>query len=146
MKEYELTRALVLQVIKTRMAFRQTLQRELKRHRIDMTFEMLQIMNCLWHEQGLSQQTLAEKTAKDKACLTNLMTNLEKKGWIVRREDSTDRRNRLVYLTTEGETMNGRVRPIIQNVYTKASQQIDLKEIETCIHQLERLNEIFNQL
>lgn len=146
MKEYELTRALVLQVIKTRMAFRQTLQRELKRHRIDMTFEMLQIMNCLWHEQGLSQQTLAEKTAKDKACLTNLMTNLEKKGWIVRKEDSTDRRNRLVYLTTEGETMNGRVRPIIQNVYTKASQQIDLKEIETCIHQLERLNEIFNQL
>ena len=36
----------------------------------------------LWHEQGISQQILAERIAKDKACLTNLMNNLEKKGYV----------------------------------------------------------------
>lgn len=106
MGNYEPARELMLQLLKTRMAFRQALQRVLKRNNIDMTFEMLQILSSLWYQQGISQQFLAEKTAKDKACLTNLMGNLEKKGWIVRREDSADRRNCLVYLTSEGEEIS----------------------------------------
>ena len=48
---------------------RQALQRVLKRNNIDITFEMLQVLSSLWQEQGISQQALAEKTAKDKACL-----------------------------------------------------------------------------
>lgn len=79
MENYHSSRALILQMLRTRMAFRQALQRALKRNNVDMTFEMLQILSCLWQEQGVSQQVLAEKTAKDKACMTNLMANLEKK-------------------------------------------------------------------
>ena len=85
MTNNESARELILQILRTRMAFRQTLQRVLKRHNVDMTFEMLQVMNCLWNEQGISQQSLAEKTAKDKACLTNLINNLEKKNWVIRK-------------------------------------------------------------
>ena len=79
MTDSELAHELNLLILKTRMTFRQTIQRLLKRNNVDMTFEMLQVMHCLWKEQGVSQQTLAEKTAKDKACLTNLINNLEKK-------------------------------------------------------------------
>lgn len=46
-----------------------------------MTFEMLQIMHALWLEQGISQQTLAFNTVRDKASLTSLINNLEKKDW-----------------------------------------------------------------
>ena len=102
MENYNSSRGLILQILKTRMAFRQALQRVLKRNNIDITFEMLQVLSSLWQEQGISQQALAEKTAKDKACMTNLMANLEKKGWIMRQEDPNDRRNRLVYLTPAG--------------------------------------------
>lgn len=70
MTNNESERELVLQTLRTWMAFRQAVQRVLKRHNVDMTFEMLQVMNCLWNKQGISQQSLAEKTAKDKACLT----------------------------------------------------------------------------
>ena len=72
-------RELMLQVVRTRMAFRRSMQRTLKKNNAGITFEMLQILSCLWHEQGITQQVLAERTAKDKACLTNLMNNLEKK-------------------------------------------------------------------
>lgn len=41
---------------------------------------MLQVLCSLWYEQGITQQVLSERIAKDKACLTNLMNNLEKKG------------------------------------------------------------------
>ena len=83
----------------------------LKRHNVDMTFEMLQVMNCLWNKQGISQQSLAEKTAKDKACLTNLINNLEKKNWVIRKEGPSDRRNRLIFLTPQGEELALTVKP-----------------------------------
>ena len=146
MKDYEQARELIIQIIKTRTSFRQTLQRVLKCHNIDMTFEMLQVMNSLWHEQGVSQQMLAGKTAKDKACLTNLMTNMEKRGWIIRKENPADRRNRLVYLTPEGEEMNTLIRPVIKDVYSQAGIQMGTREIEATINQLKRLDEIFSQL
>ena len=73
-------RELMLQVFRTRMAFRRSMQRTLRKNNAGITFEMLQVLSCLWHEQGISQQILAERIAKDKACLTNLMNNLEKKG------------------------------------------------------------------
>ncbi|MEG2319301.1 MAG: MarR family transcriptional regulator, partial [Mucinivorans sp.] len=82
MENYQSARELILQMLKTRMAFRQALQHLLRDNNVEMTFEMLQIMTCLWHEQGVSQQMLAEKTSKDKACLTNLMSNLERRGWV----------------------------------------------------------------
>ena len=58
-------RELMLQVVRTRMAFRRSMQRTLKKNNAGITFEMLQILSCLWHEQGITQQVLAERTAKD---------------------------------------------------------------------------------
>lgn len=146
MENYGFARELILQMLKTRMAFRQTLQRVLKRNNIDITFEMLQIMNCLWHKQGVSQQVLAEKTAKDKACLTNLMTNLEKKGFVIRKEDPNDRRSRLVYLTSKGEDINNNIRPLIMEMYSKAEIKMEIEDVTLCINQLKKLDEILNQL
>ena len=89
MENYNSSRGLILQILKTRMAFRQALQRVLKRNNIDITFEMLQVLSSLWQEQGISQQALAEKTAKDKACMTNLMANLERKAGSCARKTPT---------------------------------------------------------
>lgn len=145
MENYNSSRELILQILKTRMAFRQALQRVLKRNNIDITFEMLQILSSLWHEQGISQQVLARKTAKDKACMTNLMTNLEKKDWITRHEDPTDRRNRLVYLTPAGEEISDRIRPIIKDFYTQTGQSMGIENLNACSNQLQSLYEIFCQ-
>lgn len=103
MREGAEFRELMLQIVRTRMAFRRSMQRTLRKNNAGITFEMLQVLSSLWHEQGISQQILAERIAKDKACLTNLMNNLEKKGYVYRREDPADRRNKLVFLTPEGE-------------------------------------------
>lgn len=128
------------------MAFRQALQRVLKRNNVDMTFEMLQVMNCLWIEQGVSQQYLAEKTAKDKACLTNLIKNLEKKRWVVRKEDPADRRNRRVFLTIRGEELAETVKPLIKDIYMQADEEMGIEQIEACRKQLQKLHETLNNI
>lgn len=115
MANNETVHELILQILKTRMTFRQTIQRVLKTNNVDMTFEMLQVMHRLWKKPGVSQQYLAEQTAKDKACLTNLINNLEKKGWVERREDPTDRRNKQIHLTEAGERLALRVKPLLHD-------------------------------
>lgn len=117
------------------MASRQAMQKLLKQSGAGITFEMLQIMSCLWSEQGISQQTLAVRTAKDKACLTNLMLNLERKGYVCRREDTRDRRNKLVFLTEEGERFRRWMVPQLQEYY----QRLDLLIGEEKLKQIENL-------
>lgn len=129
------SRECLRQLIRTRMASRQAMQRFLKNIGADITFEMLQIMSCLWYEQGISQQILAERTAKDKACLTNLMLNLERKGYVCRREDTRDRRNKLVFLTEEGERFRRWIVPQLQEYY----QRLDLLIGEEKLKQIENL-------
>ena len=48
MANNETAHELILQILKTRMTFRQTIQRVLKTNNVDMTFEMLQVMHRLW--------------------------------------------------------------------------------------------------
>ena len=128
MVENEAAHELVLQILKTRMTFRQTIQRVLKSNNVDMTFEMLQVMHRLWKKPGVSQQYLAEQTAKDKACLTNLINNLEKKGWVERREDPSDRRNKQIHLTEAGEELSHRVKPLLHNIYDEVGARLTTRQ------------------
>lgn len=104
---------------------------------------MLQVLSCLWRDQGIAQQTLAERIIKDKASLSNLLSNLERKGYVCRREDASDRRNKLVYLTPAGEALWQRLLPILDDVYNQAEQIIGPERIRTLSEELE---EIHNRL
>lgn len=146
MTDSELAHELTLLILKTRMTFRQTIQRLLKQHNVDMTFEMLQVMHCLWKKQGVSQQYLAEKTSKDKACLTNLINNLEKKGWVVRREDETDRRNRLICFTPEGEEVAQHIKIILKDMYERIGKKMNKRQAQSCLLNLGKLNDIFDTI
>lgn len=123
-------RSCILQLIRTRMASRQAMQRLLKNNNAGITFEMLQIMSCLWSEQGISQQTLAERTAKDKACLTSLMLNLERKGYVCRKECPNDRRNKLVYLTEEGEKFHQWIAPMLGEYYQGVEEKLGKEKLQ----------------
>ena len=146
MANNETAHELILQILKTRMTFRQTIQRVLKSNNVDMTFEMLQVMHRLWKKPGVSQQYLAEQTAKDKACLTNLINNLEKKGWVERREDPSDRRNKQIHLTEEGEKLSLQVKPLLYNIYDEVGARMTARQIELFTNNLKKLDEILDKI
>lgn len=146
MPHTEPIRLLILQILKTQFLFRQAIQRKLKAGKTEMTFEMLQIMLRIWKEEGVNQQTLAYQTSKDKVSLSYLINNLEKKGWVFRREDPLDKRNKLIYLTDEGKQLREEIMPLMDNVYTSANQQTDPEHIKQCIEYLAELDEIFTKI
>ena len=53
MREGAEFRELMLQIVRTRMAFRRSMQRTLRKNNAGITFEMLQVLSSLWHEQGI---------------------------------------------------------------------------------------------
>lgn len=142
----ELAHQLNLQLLKTRMAFRKTIQKVLKKNHIEMTFEMLQIIYQLSINQGVSQQHLAETTARDKACLTNLINNIEKKGWVVRQNDLNDRRNQLIFLTEEGAIISDRVKLLLKDIYDSLGERINPKLIENCTNGLKQMKEALDEI
>lgn len=111
------------------LAFKQFLQGKLREHNIDLTFEMMQLLYCLWGRDGINQQELANMTAKDKASVTYVLDNLVKRGLIYRREGA-DRRNKLIYLTKEGQRMQELVQPWIDSLNDTAKKGVATESLE----------------
>ena len=135
-------RNLQLVIVRARMAFRRYIQRTLKEHGFGITFEMLQVISCLWRDQGIAQQTLPNCTEKTKASMSTLGTHREHKGSSSRREEAAGRRNKLVYLTPEGEALWQRLLPILDEVYTRAEEAMGLARIRNLTAELEEMHNI----
>lgn len=139
-------REMMYSIVQTRTEFRKGMQNVLKYHNTGITFEMLLILSALWDEQGIPQQVLAERTFKDKACMTNLLGNLEKKGYVLRAEDPADRRNKLVYLTEGGKDYMSGIWPLLEKTYHVMGTGIGLERISEMLDRLEKIREELTKL
>jgi len=122
---------------------RQRIQIKIKEHGINITFEMLEVMGCLWRKDGVNQQDIADMTLRDKSSMTYLLDNLVKRKLVKRIEDENDRRNKLIYLTSEGKQLKGQLHPWVAEVYGMASEGVDIDSLQ---NSLRVLNEMINNL
>ena len=74
------------------------------------------------------------------------MNNLEKKGYVPRKEDPADRRNKQVYLTPEGEEFKEQIRPILDQVYVYAEQVIGIESIELMLSELKGVYDVLENV
>lgn len=63
------------------------------------------LLRVLWKEDGQVSSVLGEKLQLDSATLTGMIDRLEQNEFIERRFDPSDRRNRLIFLTEKGQSM-----------------------------------------
>ncbi|HZY40095.1 MAG TPA: MarR family transcriptional regulator [Mucilaginibacter sp.] len=122
-----------------RIYLRQHIQAKIKEHGIDLTFEMLEVMSCLWRQDGINQQEIADFTLRDKSSMTYLLDNLVKRTLVTRTEDENDRRNKLIFLTPEGHKLRDQLYPWAIEVYEAASEGTTTVELEQAIDQLNRM-------
>lgn len=69
---------------------------------LDLTPALAGVMRLLTVEPGLSQQQLAERLGAAPSRVVGLVDDLERRGWIVRTRDATDRRVNVVTVTDAG--------------------------------------------
>lgn len=114
------------------LAIKQFLQCKLRENGIDLTFEMLQVLHCLWTKNGINQQEIANLTAKDKASVTYVLDNLVKRNFIFRQE-GTDRRNKIIFLTDEGKKMKKTIQPWIKALNNTSKKDVAVEKLEDLI-------------
>jgi DNA-binding MarR family transcriptional regulator len=109
---------------KATSAMRAYMRQRFRERGIDLTFEMVQVLRCLWDKDGVNQRELACLTLKDKASLTYLIDNLSKRNLVQRTEDPTDRRNKLITLKPEGQRLKHIIQPLVGEMQTLAGRDV----------------------
>lgn len=71
----------------------------LKRSNVDLTPEQFLLIDLLWNQGPLSQQELADQMQKDKNSITKLVDAIERKGFVIRHQNPSDRRSNTIILT-----------------------------------------------
>jgi DNA-binding MarR family transcriptional regulator len=124
-------------ILTVNTAYRQFLQCKLKEHKTGLTYEMLQVMGCLWKKDGINQQEITNITVKDKASMTYLIDNLTKRNLVKRQEDVIDRRNKLIFLTEQGKILKNKIQPFIDEMYQVSGKNIEIALLKDCMEILD---------
>ena len=106
-----------------------------------VTGEQWAILASLWRNDGQTQQSLADVSNKNKASITHLIDNLEKRRLVERRTDKSDRRNKLIFLTSEGASLQEELSSIVKKTTREATAGIDKKELKLAKKVLKKMVE-----
>lgn len=104
-----------------------------------VTAEQWAILDSLWEEDGQTQQQLANQTNKNKASITHLIDNLEKRKLVKRVTHEKDRRNKMVCLTPDGAELKGPLRKTVKQTVKQLTKGLDKKDMKGCRKTLKKL-------
>src|ERR687888_2050675 len=123
MQEYDFENSIGFIVNRTARAFVKSLDLELRK-KVGLTFGQWKVIVMLVKQNGLTQKEIADKLGLEGATLIPIIDKMEKEGLVVRRVDSSDRRNNRIYRTEKADVLWDRM----VNCATKV-REVSIKDI-----------------
>jgi len=120
------------------------LQESFNDKKIDLTKEQMIVLKKLHDQDGLNQNELAFLTLRNKSSLTRLLSKMESKKYITRKQSKKDKRINNVFLTNLGKEMFNQSRPVIKNIIETIELNISTKEKEQIINTLQKIQSNFD--
>ena len=108
---------------------RQKIQAKINRLDPELSFELIEIIGLLWRKDGINQQEIGDHISKDKSSVTYLINALVSKDLVKRTPHKTDRRHKLIFLTSRGKHIRQEIYPLVLECYEAACGDIDLMVI-----------------
>ena len=99
----------------------------------------IDLIHAIRHNPGCTQAKLAEILNADKAAVARRTKNLETKGYLVRKNDPTDKRSQFIYPTEKAETLKESKAEIESEFYEYLVSVLDEGEAETFAKLLDKL-------
>ena len=115
------------------------LQERFNNHNLDLTKEQMIVLKRLHDKDGLSQNELAFLTLRNKSSLTRLLSKMEKKNYILRKQFKEDKRINHVYLTEYGVETFKKTKPAIKEMIEIMEQNISDSEKQQMIKTLKKI-------
>ncbi len=94
---------------------------------------------------GQRQQDLAIATIKDKGTIARALSQLEEAGFLQRRRDEADRRQKRIYLTERGRRLWQFTNEMASCVLARATAEVTATEMATCLRVLQHVHHNLHQ-
>ena len=135
-------RELVSYLSKAERGYTKTLNREFLKAGFDLSREQYELLQVLWAEDHVNQQTISKRLQKDKYNVTKLLNTLTKRGFVQRKMCQEDKRNNFVVLTGKGIEAKKVLTNIEEQVHADLTFTIAPQEIKSCVWVLKKLTDM----
>ena len=112
----------------------------LRQQDVPLTPEQFMLIDLLWNQGEMSQQELADQMHKDKNSVTRLVDAIERKGFVVRRQNTSDRRSTTLVLTEQAEKLKADAKQKGISILDKMLEGISEDELRTFLTTLRKLS------
>ena len=112
----------------------------LRQKDVPLTPEQFMLIDLLWNQGEMSQQELADQLHKDKNSVTKLVDAIERKGFVVRRQNISDRRSNTLVLTEKAESLKADAKQKGIDILDQMLEGISEEEIRTFLTTLRKLS------
>ena len=106
---------------------------------IGLTRSQWLVLSLLRRRPGASQSELAEMLEVERATAGRMVDRLERKNWVVRRPDASDRRVNRLYLTDEAKDVQAEMGRIAESMMDDAMASLAEGELELLTDMMERM-------
>ena len=107
---------------------------------VPLTPEQFMLIDLLWNQGEMSQQELADQMQKDKNSVTKLVDAIEKKGFVVRKQNPHDRRANTLVLTEKANELKPGAKQKGISILDQILEGISEDELRSFLSTLRKLN------
>ena len=120
---------------------KQFIAAKLRQEEVPLTPEQVLLIDLLWDHGSMSQQQLADMMQKDKNSVTQLADAVERKGFIIRQQNSKDRRSNTLVLTEKALKLRDEAKKKGISILDEMLDGISESELRSFLSTLHKLNE-----
>ncbi len=115
------------------------MQKQLATSGIDLTVDQWVVLDHIYPSPGISQNDLAQTTAKDAPTTTRILEILINKGWVERKAARLDRRKSMLFLTEEGIQLHEKAFPIIAAARKQAWEGLSDADFDQLVRMMDTI-------
>jgi DNA-binding MarR family transcriptional regulator len=135
-----LSKEIAVELNLTGCKLKQFLASKLRKTGVPLTPEQFMLIDLLWNQGEMTQQQLADQLQKDKNSVTKLVDAIERKGFVIRRQNRNDRRANTLLLTDKAEILKPGAKKKGISILDKMLEGISEEELRTFLTTLRKLN------
>lgn len=135
-----LSKEIAVELNLTGCKLKQYLAAKLRKNDVPLTPEQFMLIDLLWNQGEMTQQQLADKLQKDKNSVTKLVDAIEKKGFVVRKQNPHDRRANTLVLTEKANELKPGAKQKGISILDQILEGISEDELRSFLSTLRKLN------
>lgn len=136
-----LSKEITVELHLTGCKLKQYIAAMLRQNDVPLTPEQFMLIDLLWNQGEMSQQQLADQLQKDKNSVTKLVDAIERKGFVIRKQNANDRRSNTIVLTEKAEILKPCAKQKGISILDHMLDGISEKEIRAFLDTLRKLND-----